>query len=80
MRENDKISEECNKLDTIFTNKNSEDFVTYEDFIKVVQSILNLIGCTKTECNKEVNKCITKIYEDIFKLHGYDKNGKRLDK
>ena len=80
MEENNKILEECNKLETIFTDKNSEDFVTYEDFSKAIQSVLNLIGCTQTEYNKEVNKCIAKIYEDMFRLHGYDKNGKRLDK
>lgn len=80
MEKNNKILEECNKLDAIFTDKNSEDFVTYEDFGKVIQSILNLIGCTTTEYNKEVNKCFAKIYEDMFRLHGYDKNGKRLDK
>lgn len=80
MEENNKILEECNKLDSIFTDKNSDDFVTYEDFSKAIQSILNLIGCTKSEYNKEVNKCFTKIYEDMFRLHGYDKNGKRLDK
>ena len=79
MEENNKILEECNKLETIFTDKNSEDFVTYEDFSKVIQSILNLIGYTKTEYNKEVIKCFAKIYEDMFRLHGYDKNGKRLD-
>lgn len=80
MKENNKILEECNKLETIFNDKNSEDFVTYEDFSKAIQSILNLIGYTKLEYNKEVNKCFAKIYKDMFRLHGYDKNGKRLDK
>ena len=55
MEKNNKILEECNKLDAIFTDKNSEDFVTYEDFSKAIQSILNLIGYTKSEYNKEVN-------------------------
>ena len=76
----DKIKLEYKNINDIFQNKKHEENVTYLDLFIVVQSLLNILNYADDQNNINRREIIDRIYEDMFRLHGYDKNGKRLDK
>ena len=76
----DKIKLEYKNINDIFQSKKHEENVTYLDLFMVVQSLLNILNYADDQNNINRREIIDRIYEDMFRLHGYDKNGKRLDK
>ena len=73
------INQTMVRLDDIFKDKNLNSCVTYKDLFDVTQGMLDLVGYIKQkrdaelmEYTEEIRKCIDRIYDDMFKIAGFD--------